>query len=161
MISKKQIIIEVTEAENKEELPLADQELVTAAQTAAARAYSPYSHFQVGAALRLSDGTIIEGNNQENAAYPSGLCAERVACFYANSRYPDLAVESIAICASNKNGFLPSPIPPCGNCRQALLETEERFGRNIRIILYGTQKIKIINSIKELLPIHFDSNDLE
>jgi len=160
MISKQHINIQITEANNIGDLSASARLLVEAAQEASARAYAPYSQFQVGAALRLSNGKIIEGNNQENAAYPSGLCAERVACFYANSMYPDSAIEAIAICASNKDGFLPNPIPPCGSCRQVLLEAEVRYGSDIKVILFGTERIIMIDRIKDLLPIWFDSEDL-
>lgn len=108
-----------------EELGVADRELIDAACQATRRSYAPYSHFSVGAAARLSDNTIVTGTNQENAAYPSGLCAERTTLFYANSQYPDQAVETLAIAARNECGeFLEEPIPPCGACRQVMLETE-------------------------------------
>ena len=111
-----------------EELDAADRELMDAAREATNRSYAPYSHFSVGAAARLANGIVVTGTNQENAAYPSGLCAERTTLFYANSQHPDQAVTTLAIAARNEhNEFLESPIPPCGACRQVMLETEKRF----------------------------------
>lgn len=106
------------------ELNDADRQLIDSAREATRRSYAPYSHFSVGAAARLADGTVVTGTNQENAAYPSGLCAERTTLFYANSQYPDQAVETLAIAACNERDFLDDPIPPCGACRQVMLETE-------------------------------------
>ena len=130
-----QIAIKIYEYE---ELCAADRELIDAACQATHRSYAPYSHFSVGAAARLSDNTIVTGTNQENAAYPSGLCAERTTLFYANSQYPGQAVETLAIAARNECGeFLEEPIPPCGACRQVMLETEKRFKRPMRVLLFG------------------------
>jgi len=143
-----------------QEVSPADLELIEQAKAATQRSYSPYSKFSVGAALRLSNGLIIQGNNQENAAYPSGLCAERVAVFYANSMYPDLAVEALAVSVFTKGAFLETPAPPCGSCRQVLLETEIRFNKPIRIILVGNKKVQIIENVKSLLPINFDNEFL-
>ena len=114
-----------------EELDEADRQLIDTAREATRRSYSPYSRFAVGAALRLIDGTIVSGSNQENAASPSGLCAERTTLFYANSRYPDQAVDTLAIAARNERGeFLSDPISPCGACRQVMVETEKRYSRS-------------------------------
>lgn len=122
------------------------------------RSYSPYSHFNVGAAVQLADGTIVSGSNQENVAYPSGLCAERTALFYANSRYPDQPVSRLCIAARDDKGRLTdSPISPCGSCRQALLETELRYKNPIEIVLVGANSSYIIHSIHDLLPLCFDS----
>ena len=145
-----------------DELPAADKELVEAARAATSCSYAVYSKFNVGAAVRLDDGTIVSGSNQENAAYPSGLCAERTTIFWANSQYPTKAVESLAIAARNEQGELDVPIPPCGACRQVILETEKRFNRAMRIILYGAKECYIIeDGVKALLPLSFDSNFLE
>ena len=147
----------------KEENDLTKNELklIREAQQATFRSYSPYSHFSVGAAVELEDGTIICGSNQENAAYPSGLCAERTAVFYANSQYPDLAVRRICIAARGTDGnFCPHPITPCGACRQVLLETEQRAGHDIEVLLYGTDNCYTINSIKDLLPLSFGASFL-
>lgn len=145
-----------------DELSPSDREIVDAARAATANSYAVYSHFNVGAAVRLSDGTIVCGTNQENAAYPSGLCAERTTLFWANSQYPTLAVEAIAIAARTEQGELDRPIPPCGACRQVILETEKRFDKAMRIILYGAKECYIIeDGIKALLPLSFDAGFLE
>jgi len=147
----------------KEEAELTPEEaaLLAKAKQATYRSYSPYSHFSVGAAVLLSDGTVIEGSNQENCAYPSGLCAERTAVFYANSRYPDKAILLLCIAARDAQGlFTPRPIPPCGGCRQVLTETEDRQQQPMRIMLYGTEGIYFVSSAKDLLPIHFDTTYL-
>lgn len=145
-----------------EELSSDDRMLVDAAREATARSYAPYSGFSVGAAVRLANGEVVTGNNQENAAYPSGLCAERTTLFWANARYPDAAVEAMAIAARNANGELPVPIPPCGACRQVMLEVERRYNRAMRIILYGARESYIIeDGVKALLPLCFDADFLE
>lgn len=145
-----------------EELSPADKEVVDAARAATANSYAAYSGFSVGAAALLSGGVIVKGSNQENAAYPSGLCAERTTLFWANSQYPANAVLTLAIAARTKDGELEKPIPPCGACRQVILETEKRFGNTIKIILFGTKEIYIVeDGIKALLPLSFDSGFLE
>lgn len=145
-----------------EELTAADRELLDAACEATHRSYSPYSHFSVGAAARLANSIVVSGSNQENAAYPSGLCAERTTLFYANSRYPDQPVETLAIAARNERGeFLDAPIPPCGACRQVMLETEKRFHRPMRILLYGKQGIYEVKRVGDLLPLSFDASAME
>lgn len=145
-----------------DELSAQEREIVDAARKATANSYAVYSGFSVGAAVRLSDGTVVTGTNQENAAYPSGLCAERTALFWANSQYPDKAVEMMAIAARNGQAELERPITPCGACRQVLLETEKRFRKPIRIILYGAKECYIIeDGIKALMPLSFDSDFLE
>ena len=144
-----------------DELNEADQSLMKTAMEATARSYAPYSHFSVGAAALLNDGTIVTGTNQENAAYPSGLCAERTTLFYANSQYPDQAVETLAIAARNERGdFLEEPIPPCGACRQVMLETEKRFKRPMRILLSGEKGIYELRSVGALLPLSFDASSM-
>ena len=140
-----------------DELSETDHLLVQKAQEATLRSYAPYSHFQVGAAALLEDGTIITGTNQENAAYPSGLCAERTTLFYANSQYPDLSVKALAITARTPDGELcHTPVTPCGACRQVMVETEKRFGKPMRILLCGTEEVYIIESAQNLLPLSFD-----
>jgi len=134
-----------------------EKKWIDEAKEATVRAYSPYSKFNVGAAAVLDDGQVIVGNNQENVAFPSGLCAERTAVFYANSRFPQKAVKALAIAASTGGDFTETPISPCGACRQTLLETEIRFKRPIRVYLYGKQAVYIVESIKDLLPLAFDS----
>ena len=145
-----------------EELGADDRRLIDAAREATRRSYSPYSRFAVGAALRLLDGTFVSGSNQENAASPSGLCAERTTLFYANSRYPDQPVDTLAIAARNERGeFLAAPISPCGACRQVMLETEKRYGHEMRILLYGTQGIYEIQGVSGLLPLSFDASAMK
>ena len=145
-----------------DELSAQDREIVEAARKATANSYAVYSGFSVGAAVRLSDGTIVSGTNQENAAYPSGLCAERTTIFWANSQYPDKAVEVLAIAARTSHGELERPISPCGACRQVILETEKRFNTPIRIILYGTKECYVVeDGVRALLPLSFDADFLE
>lgn len=143
-----------------DELNETDKILIEKAKEQTQNAYAPYSSFHVGAAIELENGEIIGGNNQENAAYPSGLCAERVAMFYANSQHPNTPVKTIAIAAYTKGAFLSLPITPCGACRQVLLETENRYEKDIRVILYGSDEIYIINNVKELLPLSFEKSSL-
>ena len=143
------------EYQHLDELPAVGKELVTEALEAAHRAYAPYSSYQVGAAVRLEDGQIISGNNQENSAYPSGMCAERVALFYAGSRFPDLAVTSMAIVAFSEGSLQEEPVSPCGGCRQVMLEKELLGNAPIEIILVGASGIRVINSAKDLLPLPF------
>lgn len=141
-----------------EELPEKEQELVRLARESAQRAYTPYSGFRVGAALLLQNGSIITGNNQENAAYPSGSCAERTALFYANSVNPDSPVEVMAIAAINKNGEpVDKPVYPCGACRQVMIESEIRYGVDQRVIFTGKDKILAVASVKDILPLWFDN----
>lgn len=145
-----------------DELSVQDREVVDAARNATANSYAVYSGFNVGAAVRLAGGTIVFGTNQENAAYPSGLCAERTTIFWANSQYPDKAVKVLAIAARTADGELDRPIPPCGACRQVILETEKRYNTPVRIILYGAKECYVIDDgIKALLPLSFDSAFLE
>ena len=145
-----------------DELSAQDREVVDAARKATANSYAVYSGFNVGAAVRLAGGTIVTGTNQENAAYPSGLCAERTTLFWANSQYPDKAVEVLAIAARTADGELERPIPPCGACRQVILETEKRYNIPVRIILYGAKECYVVeDGIKALLPLSFDAGFLE
>lgn len=145
-----------------EELTQQDREVVDAARKATANSYAVYSGFNVGAAVRLSNGIVVSGTNQENAAYPSGMCAERTTLFWANSQYPDKPVEVLAIAARTADGELERPITPCGACRQVVLETEKRFNTPVRIILYGTKECYLIeDGVKALLPLSFDAGFLE
>ena len=138
-----------------EELNEEDRRLIDAAKAATTHSYAPYSHFSVGAAALLDNGIIVSGSNQENAAYPSGTCAERTTLFYANSEYPDQAVKALAIAARNEEDFVNEPIPPCGACRQVLLETEQRFGHPMRILLFGKEHIFVMEGVRNLLPLSF------
>ncbi len=157
-MKKNEILTIVYQYDSISELLKEDAFLIENAQEAAKQAYAPYSKFQVGASILLANNKIINGNNQENAAYPSGLCAERVALFYANAKYPDVAVKTVAVCAFTGSDFIDFPVPPCGSCRQSLLETEIRFSHPIKMVLAGKNKIFIVNSIKELLPLNFSSS---
>ena len=143
-----------------DELKDDEKKLIDEAKAATMNSYSPYSRFKVGAAVLLKDGLIVSGNNQENAAYPSGLCAERTTLFYANARYPDLPVEAIAIAAFTNGKYIDDPITPCGACRQVILETQNRYKHPIRIYLYGALKIYVIEKINDLLPLSFGEADL-
>ena len=143
-----------------DELAKEDQVLLQAAKDATSGSYAPYSGFCVGAAVQLADGTIVIGSNQENMAFPSGLCAERTALFAANAQYPKQPVLSLAITARNKAGFLSQPITPCGACRQVISGIEQRYHQPIRILLYGTEGIHVVDSINALLPLQFTDLDL-
>ena len=156
---KKQITIEVTEFRSLSELSATDQKLVRKAREIVSQSYSPYSGFSVGAAVLLENGEIITGNNQENAAYPSGICAERTAVYYAGAQYPGVPVLSIAITASSKGRFTNKPASPCGACRQVLLEARNRGGKPLKVILAGEEKIEIISDARDLLPIPFENLD--
>lgn len=155
-----EIKIIVLEFENIGELSEDDQLLLAEARKITALAYAPYSGFHVGAAVLLANGMIITGNNQENAAYPSGLCAERVALFYANANYPDSAVKVIAISAAKNGVLVNDTVKPCGSCRQALAETEVRYETPIRVILDGQDSIFVLQGIESLLPLSFSKRAL-
>lgn len=143
-----------------DELAAEDQKLVQAAKDATSGSYAPYSGFCVGAASLLADGTIVIGSNQENVAFPSGLCAERTTLFAANAQHPDQPVMALAIAARNKDGFLSQPIPPCGGCRQVISGVEQRYNQPIRILLYGTAGIHVVDGIDALLPLQFSNEYL-
>lgn len=144
-----------------DELNKTDQDLMTSAMEATTRSYAPYSKFSVGAAALLANGIVVTGTNQENAAYPSGLCAERTTLFYANSQYPGQPVLTLAIAARTEKDFIDLPIPPCGACRQVILETEKRYKQPIRILLYGKKEIYEVKSICDLLPLSFDASAMK
>ena len=139
------------------ELTEKDRRLIEAAKAATETSYAPYSHFRVGAAAQLENGEIISGSNQENAATPNGICAERCTVFYANAHYPDVAVTALAIAARDTSGaFTERPVPPCGMCRQVLAETEYRQGKKMRILLYGKNGTLLLEGISSLLPFSFN-----
>ena len=140
-----------------EELSPADRELVETAKQATYGSYAPYSKFYVGAAARLSDGTITYGNNQENAAFPSGLCAERTTLFHANAAYPDQYVTALAIAARTNHHFLKQPIPPCGACRQVMAQYQTKSGKPMSIIMVADGKILKFEKVDDLLPMIFNS----
>lgn len=138
-----------------EELSEEERKLIEVAIQATKNSYSPYSHFAVGAALLLENGDVVMGANQENAAYPSGLCAERSAIFAAQSTQPEQPISTLAIAARNGGGLMREPIVPCGSCRQVVLEIEDRYKRPVRVLLYGTDGVYVVNTIKDLLPLQF------
>ena len=138
-----------------EELSEKEKDLLDLAKSMTSKAYAPFSGFLVGAACLLENGEVVTGNNQENASYPAGICAERTAVFYASANYPNVPIELIAVAAQNSQGFLAKPISPCGICRQVLLEMELRHDKNIRILLFGTEEIAIIEKASDLLPLSF------
>ena len=161
-MTNKEIKIAFKEYESLDQLEAGDRTLAEAAIEATGQSYAPYSNFNVGAAVLFEDGVIIKGANQENAAYPSGLCAERTTLFWANAQYPDIAVDTLVVAARSEAGELARPIPPCGACRQVILEVEKRYNRAIRIILFGTDECYIVeDGIKALLPLCFDADFLE
>lgn len=132
-----------------------EKKLIETAKQATKNAYARYSGFKVGAALLLENGEIIWGNNQENAAYPSGLCAERTAVFFANANFPDQKVVAIAVAAFNNGKFTKDVITPCGACRQVLLEVENRYKQPLKILMYSDKEIYVVESVKDLLPLSF------
>ena len=141
------------------ELTKEDTILVNAAKDATQHAYAPYSAFCVGAAVLLENGEIVTGSNQENVAYPSGLCAERVALFHANHQYPHVPIVSLAIAAKTGGSFVEA-ISPCGACRQVLLEAEQRYGKPMKVLLYGSQEVVVVSSVEALLPLCFGMKNL-
>lgn len=147
--------------ETIQELPTDIQNLMHEAVAIRKTAYAPYSHFKVGTAILLDNGEIIVGSNQENAAYPSGLCAERVAVFYAGAKYPEAKILKMAISAASDNTTTSAPIPPCGACRQSLAEYETKQNTPIEIYFMGEiGSIYKSDSLKNLLPLLFDKKFL-
>ncbi|WET04659.1 cytidine deaminase [Flavobacterium sp. YJ01] len=147
--------------ENLNELPTDIQELMNQAVEIRKKAYAPYSKFRVGAALLLDNGKVILGSNQENAAYPSGLCAERTAIFYAGSAYPEAKILKMAITAASDTNQTTAPIPPCGSCRQSIAEYEIKQDTQIEIYFMGEiGEVYKSSSLKNLLPLMFDKKFL-
>jgi cytidine deaminase len=159
-MNEKTIEINYAEYYSLEELPIEDAILVNKARDASMNGWAPYSNFHVGAAVILENGEIITGNNQENAAYPSGLCAERIALFSANSNFYNSPIMSMAISGFNEHGLTNQPIKPCGACLQSIVESEIRFGKPIRFILDGSEVIFVINGVRNFLPFNFDKDNL-
>ena len=144
-----------------EELIQSEQDLIANTQHALSNAYAPYSGFLVGASILLENGKIINGSNQENAAYPSGLCAERVALFYAGAKYPEVAIKTIAISAKSKTFEIDDVVSPCGACRQVMAEYQQKQGQDIRLLLHSpNDEVLIANSVTDLLPFMFNSEKL-
>ncbi len=158
----KKINISYEEYGEDEKLLSPDMDLIEEAVVALSGSYAPYSEFHVGAALLLSNGKIVRGSNQENAAYPSGLCAERVALFYASSQYPNETVVSLAITGKSDHFTTTDPITPCGSCRQVIAETEKKQGSEIRVIMKGEKGVaRIVEGIDSLLPMVFHEEKLK
>lgn len=154
--------VELKEAQNLAELEGSDRKLLEAAKAALTGAWAPYSRFYVAAAVRLANGEVIIGSNQENMAYPSGLCAERVAIFSAGARFPGIAVESIAVTASSPGLNLDKPVLCCGACLQSISEYEKRYQRSIRMVLQGESgPVWIADGTKTFLPFQFDGEALK
>ena len=158
---RKYEIVSRVEVYSPEELSVDDRQLVEAAMRATETSFAPYSHFHVGAAARLSDGTVFIGSNQEAAAFPSGMCAERTLLYSAMAQHPDMHILSIAIAAQTGGHFLEEPITPCGACRQVMLETEDRQKSDIRVLLYGTKGVHVLHCAKDLLPLCFVADSMK
>ena len=156
-MTNKEIKIAYTEYASIEELQPQDRLLAEAAVEAVALSYAPYSHFNVGAAVQFEDGEIVKGANQENAAYPSGLCAERTALFYASASRPDKAMTAIAIAAGQNGHICESPATPCGACRQVMAQYQSKGGMPMAVLLVGASKVWKFEKVDDLLPLIFDS----
>ena len=139
------------------DLPEEHKLLIQKAKEAIRTSYSPYSHFAVGSAVLLDNGEYVLGSNQENGAYPSGLCAERVALFYAGSKYPGVRVKGMAIAASFNGNLVNEPLPPCGACRQVMMETQTVGNVPFPVIMVGENKILVVDDVKYLLPFNFSN----
>ncbi|GGW24121.1 cytidine deaminase [Arenibacter certesii] len=160
-MEKRNISFELLVYNSREELEEKDSKLMEAAISARKKAYSPYSNFEVGAAILLGNGEVVQGNNQENACYPAGLCAERVAIYYAAAKYPHVPIVTIAISATSRNYVMDKPAAPCGNCRQSISEYEIKQKAPIAIIMTGeTGEVLKCHSVSDILPLAFNSTFL-
>ncbi|MBN1650411.1 MAG: cytidine deaminase [Bacteroidales bacterium] len=161
-MKKLQHIIEIEDYQSFDELNSQDRKLLDRAQLACKSAYAPYSRFRVGAAVLLENGEIVAGNNQENAAYPSGSCAERVAMYYASAHYPNVAMLAIAVAVESDEVKFTKPLAPCGSCRQVMAEYEHLFQIKMRVILSEPGgRVQIINGVTDLLPFTFNATELK
>jgi cytidine deaminase len=161
-MKKVEISLSLIEANDVSELAPSEQELIKISRQMTTQAYAPYSGFYVGAAVLLENGEIVLGSNQENAAYPSGLCAERVAVFAASAKYPNIRIKAIAISGNSKSHNIDHPVTPCGACRQALLEYEVKQEVPFKVYLSGhSGKIYVIDKVQDLLPLSFTSKELK
>ncbi len=156
-MTNKEIKIAYREFDSLDQLSQNDRILAQAAIEATQGSYAPYSKFNVGAAIRLDDGTIVKGANQENAAFPSGTCAERTAMFYASANYPNRIFQSIAVAASQNGTVCDNPVTPCGACRQVMAQYQLKGGRQMSILLVGAKKIWKFEKVDDILPLIFDS----
>ena len=160
-MADKKYIINYEEFTSASQMTPEDQEMVAAALDAQKGSYSPYSHFQVGASLKLENGLVLKGANQENAAYPSGLCAERTVMFYAGANYPDIPFDTLAIAGSDHGVLCESPASPCGACRQVMAEYQKKHNKPFNIILVGSKRIRKFHCVDDVLPFIFDSLTVE
>jgi cytidine deaminase len=161
-LKKHQVVFNYAVYPSIEKLEKVDLDLMQIAIEARKNAYAPYSNFQVGAAVLLDNGEIVIGNNQENAAFPSGLCAERVAIYQASARFPNVVIKKVAITATSKNYVVEKAAAPCGNCRQSMMEYEQKQNQPIEVLLMGEiGEILKINSILDILPLAFDNSFLK
>lgn len=161
MVAQKKISFDISIYDSMEELAPEDKLLMLEAIAARKNAYAPYSKFRVGAAVKMGNGETVIGSNQENASYPSGLCAERVAIFHAGAKFPGVAVKTIAITATSDTYQVSVPAAPCGNCRQAIFEYEFKQKQPIRILLMGEKgNVIVCRAIEDLLPLGFNSTFL-
>ena len=156
-MERKELKISYKQYNSLTELPQDEKRLMEMAIEATAGSYSPYSTFRVGAAALMENGEIITAANQENAAYPSGMCAERSVLFYAHSKYPDIAVRALAVAAKHNGELTPQPTYPCGACRQVLYETQQRSGKPVKIIIGSSTRILVLDSVSDILPFAFDN----
>ena len=156
-MTEKEIKIDFQEYKSIEELNQEDKELAQTAISAMQGSYAPYSHFNVGAAVRMENGVIVKGANQENAAFPSGLCAERTAMFAAGAAYPDKAMTSIALTGGVMGRICATPATPCGACRQVMAQYQAKGGKKMSVIMIGKDKIWKFHSVDDILPLIFDS----
>jgi cytidine deaminase len=161
-MKKIQHIIEIEDYQSFDELNSTDRKLLDKAQLACKSAYAPYSQFRVGAAILLKNGEIVSGNNQENAAYPSGLCAERVAMYYASANYPNVPMLAIAVAVESDKMEFTKPLAPCGSCRQVMAEYEHLYQLKMRVILSEPGgRVQILTGISSLLPLTFNAAELK
>ncbi len=156
-MTDKEIRIKYREFSSIEEMNPEDRELAAEAIKAMSGAYAPYSHFHVGAAVRMSNGQIVRGANQENAAFPSGLCAERTAMFAAGARYPDKDMLGIAIAGGVMGRLAKAPVTPCGACRQVMAQYQAKSGKPMSVIMISADKILKFDKVDDILPLIFDS----
>lgn len=161
-MKKVEISLSLIEVNDLAELTPSEQELIKISRQMTKQAYAPYSGFYVGAVVLLENGEVIVGSNQENAAYPSGLCAERVAVFAASAKYPDIKIKAIAISGNSRSRDIDHPVAPCGACRQVMLEYEVKQDEPFKVYLSGhSGKIYVIEKVQDLLPLSFTSKELE
>ena len=156
-MTAKQINIEYQEFSSIDELNAEDRELAQAAIEGMKGSYAPYSHFNVGAAVRMSNGQIVRGANQENAAFPSGLCAERTAMFAAGAKYPEKDMCSLALCGGVYGRLTDEPATPCGACRQVMAQYQAKAGKPMSVIMVGAKRIWKFEKVDDILPLIFDS----